>query len=112
MSRDPVLYLEDMQRSCDKIIRYIGDMEFETFIGDERTYDAVLRNLEIIGEAAKNIPDDIKVQYSQGDWRAIAALRNIVAHAYFSVKDEIIWDIVKNKIPPLIEQVARILDER
>jgi len=86
-------------------------MALSDFITDERTYDAVLRNLEIIGEAAKNIPEDIQAKYGHVEWRAIAALRNIVAHAYFSVKDEIIWDVVSNKAPVLLDQVIQILDE-
>lgn len=92
-------------------MRYIDGMEFSEFSADERTYDAVLRNLEIIGEAARNIPEEIQQQYPRVEWRAIAALRNIVAHAYFSVKDEIIWDVISNKVPALLEQVEQILKE-
>jgi uncharacterized protein with HEPN domain len=111
VSRDPGLYLEDMQTACDKILRYTEGMTFDEFTSDERTYDAVIRNIEILGEAAKNISDDIKAKYTHVEWRAIAALRNIVAHAYFSVKDEIIWDVVCNKITPLRNQVELILSE-
>jgi uncharacterized protein with HEPN domain len=109
VSRDPNLYLEDIQSSCDKIIRYTSGMAFDNFTVDDRTYDAVIRNLEIIGEAAKNVPEELKRKYSQVEWRAIGALRNIVAHEYFGVKDEIIWDIVIHKIPVLRQQVHQIL---
>ena len=109
MSRDPNLYLEDIQNSCDKIIHYTSGMTFDDFTCDDRTYDAVIRNLEIVGEAAKNIPEELKRKYSQVEWRAIGALRNIVAHEYFGVKDEIIWDVVINKIPVLREHIQQIL---
>jgi len=111
VSRDPALYLEDMETACSKILRYISGMTLSDLIKDDRTYDAVVRNLEIIGEAVKNVPMEIKNQYPQVEWRAIGALRNIVAHEYFGVKDEIIWDILENKIPVLRTQVQLILHE-
>jgi uncharacterized protein with HEPN domain len=97
VSRDVRLYLEDIQLSCKKIIRYIENLGFYEFIADDRTYDAVIRNLEIIGEAARNVPEPIRARQPEIDWRAISALRNIVAHEYFGIKDEIIWDIIRTK---------------
>jgi uncharacterized protein with HEPN domain len=85
-------------------------MTLEQFIADERTYDAVIRNLEIIGEATKNIPDDIRTNYPDIEWRKIAGLRDILAHAYFSLENEIIWDIVQNKVFPLLEGIQHILE--
>lgn len=111
MSHDPRLYLEDMQSACEKIQRYTKDMSLDAFREDDRTYDAVIRNLEILGEAARNLPDEIKIKYDQVEWRAIIALRNIVTHAYFSVKDEIIWDVVSNKVHPLQIKIEEILSE-
>ncbi len=108
MSRSPKLYLEDIRIACDKITRFIEGMTFESFKADERTYDAVIRNLEIIGEAAKNIPDDISQSHPEIEWRAITALRNIVSHEYFGVRDEIIWDIITNKVPNLRTQIGQI----
>ena len=110
MSRDPRLYLEDIQSSCQKIVRYTFGATLDSFRQDDRTYDAVIRNLEIIGEAAKNVPLELQACYPAIEWRAIAALRNIVAHEYFGVNDEIIWDIVTNKIPPLLSQIQSILN--
>ena len=98
MSRDVRLYLEDIQLSCKKILRYTENLEFDAFILDDRTYDAVIRNLEIIGEAVRNVPDPIRVLQPDIDWRAIAAIRNIVAHEYFGIKDEIIWDVIRHQI--------------
>ena len=111
MSRNPRLYLEDIQHSCVKILRYASGLSFEQFKQDDLTYDAVLRNLEIIGEAAKNIPDEIRQQFAIVEWRKISGFRDIVAHQYFSVTDSIVWDIVQNKIPELSMQVGKILNE-
>ncbi len=109
MSRDIMLYLEDIQVSCERILRYVGEMNFSSFKNDTRTYDAVVRNLEIIGEAVKNIDESFRRKYPDVEWRAIAALRNIVAHEYFGIKDEIIWDIIIHKIPTLFQQINTIL---
>ena len=85
-------------------------MTFEQFLSDDRTFDAIMHNLQIIGEAAKNVPQDIRVRYPEVEWRKIAGLRDVLAHAYFSLENEILWDIVQNKIPPLLEQVQHILE--
>ena len=84
-------------------------MNFEDFSNNELIQDGVIRNLEIIGEAVKNLPDDIKKHYPEVEWRKIAGLRDILIHAYFGVDLEIIWDIVKNKVPELKEMVRKIL---
>jgi uncharacterized protein with HEPN domain len=86
-------------------------MACEDFIRDERTYDAVVRNLQIIGEVVKNVPREFRDKYKQIEWRKIAGLRNILAHAYFSLEDETLWDVVENKVPILIEQIREILLE-
>ena len=84
-------------------------MNFEDFSNNELIQDGVIRNLEIIGEAVKNLPDDIKKDYPDVEWRKIAGLRDILIHAYFGVDLEVIWDIVKNKVPELREMVRKIL---
>jgi uncharacterized protein with HEPN domain len=109
VSRDERLYLEDIQLSCRKILQYIEGFDFEAFIMDDRTYDAVIRNLEIIGEAARHVPETIQNKHPEVEWRAMAALRNIVAHEYFGVKDEIIWDILNQKLGPLLISVDAII---
>jgi uncharacterized protein with HEPN domain len=94
MSRNPRLYLEDIQHSCAKILRYTSGLSFEQFRKDDLIYDAVLRNLEVIGEAAKNVPGEMRLQFGFVEWRKISGFRDIVAHQYFSVTDSIVWDIV------------------
>lgn len=109
MSRDHQLYLEDILEACTRILRYTQNFTIEQFAANSLVYDAVLRNIEVIGEAAKHIPQDIQQQYPQIDWRRIAGMRDIVAHHYFSIHDEIVWDVVSNKISPLQEQIQQII---
>jgi len=105
MSRDWTFYLDDILESCDKILRYTAGVSFDLFIKDEKTYDAVVRNLEIIGEASKNIPDLVRVKMPGIEWKKTAGLRDVIAHAYFGIDDSILWDVVRNKIPELKQTV-------
>lgn len=109
MSRDILVYLDDIQASCKKVLRYTEGMNYGQFVQDDKTYDAVVRNLEIIGEAVKHVPENFRLRYLDVEWRKIAGLRDVVAHAYFGINDEIVWDIVENKIPDLLEKISRIL---
>jgi uncharacterized protein with HEPN domain len=109
MSRDFRLYLDDIQVSAEKVLRYTRGLGFAQFVSDDKTFDAVVRNLEIIGEAAKNIPQDIRDRYPDVEWRRIAGLRDVVIHEYFGIDDRILWDVVCNHVPRLLDQVRRIL---
>ena len=81
--------------------RLRGRVDFEQFEDENRTVDAVVRNLEVIAEAAKTLPEDVKSQATEVEWRKIASLRNILAHEYFAINMAILWDIVQNKVGPL-----------
>jgi len=109
MSRDHRLYLEEMLASSLKVLRYTEGLTLQGFLADERTYDAVLRNLEIIGEAAKHVPDDLRQTYPLVEWRRIAGLRDVLAHGYFGLEDETLWDIIQNEVPSLLEHLRLIL---
>jgi uncharacterized protein with HEPN domain len=109
MSRDVSLYLDDIAKACRKLLRFTNGVSFKQFTHDEEKYDAVLRNLEVIGEAVKHIPDDIRDQYPDIKWRKIAGFRDIVAHEYFGVSDELVWDIIQNQIQPLLKSVKTII---
>lgn len=110
MSRDYRLYLEDILESCGKTLRYIQGLNFEQFVRDDKTYDAVIRNLEIIGEAAKGVAEEIRKHHPDVEWRKISGMRDVVAHAYFGVNDEIVWDVLENKIPVVQKQISEILN--
>lgn len=109
MSRRETLYLEDIQESCEKVLRFTKGMTYKDFVHDELHFDAVLRNLEIIGEAVKNISDETRKKYPDVKWRKIAGFRDIVAHEYFGVNEETVWDIVENEIPVLLDIVKSML---
>lgn len=110
MPRDHRLYLDDILESIDTISQYVGTMNFNAFAEDRKTVDAVVRNLEIIGEAARNLPDEMKKLAPDTEWKKIVALRNILAHEYFNITREIIWDIIQNKLPSLKKDCSRLME--
>jgi uncharacterized protein with HEPN domain len=110
MRRDIKLYLEDILAAIEKINAYTEGISFEQLHQQGMLLDAVLHNLEIIGEAAKHMPNDLRARYPQVEWRKIAGLRDIVAHEYFGISLEIVWDILKNKLPELRIQVKNMLE--
>lgn len=111
MSRDLRLFLEDIATACRRIIRYCGGLTFAEFRQDEKTFDAVVRNLEVIGEAAKRVPVEDRELHPEVAWRKIAGLRDVIAHGYFSLEPEMLWDVVSNRVPELLPQILDILAE-
>ncbi len=107
--RDYKLYLDDILEAVKRIEEYTKGLPLEKMKKDTLVLDGVVRNLEIIGEAAKNIPVQIKERHYEIEWKKIAGLRDILAHEYFGIDLEVVWDIVKNKLPFLKAQVNRIL---
>ena len=108
--RTPQLLLEDMLQSMEKISTYIGTMDKESFVKDTRTVDAVVRNLEVIGEAASRIPEDFKAVHAEVPWRRVIGLRNRVIHEYFGVDLEIVWSVASLDLPPLKSGIKQIVE--
>jgi len=101
--------LQDMLTCMAKIEQYTAGLSYEAFAADERTVDAVLRNLEIIGEAARQIPRSVKAAYPALPWAEMQTMRNIVIHEYHGVNLRIIWQTVKEDLPPLAPLLRQIL---
>lgn len=109
ISRDYILYLEDMLTSILRIEEYIGDMDFREFKMNYMVVDAIIRNFEIIGEASKNIPMEIKNKYPEIPWKEMYGLRNLIAHEYFGIDYEMIWEISKNNLPQNANDLKKIV---
>lgn len=101
MSRDWTLYLADIEEACRLIAQFTGGMSGESFAGNALSFHATVRNLEIIGEAAKMLPEEAKARMPEVDWRGAARFRDVVAHRYFSLDPEVVWNIVETKLPAL-----------
>ena len=108
MSREWWFYLDDLIGFCHHILEYTQGMSREDFEADKRTYDATLRNLELIGEAAKRIPLSVRQRYLQIPWNELIGTRNILTHVYFGVDDNIVWNIIDQEIQPLLETLKQI----
>lgn len=109
MPRDSRQYLEDILEAAQRVESYLHGCSESTFRTDPRTVDAVVRNLEIVGEAAKRVPESVRDRHPEVEWRRIGAMRDFLAHAYFSVDLEIVWDAATRKLPELRRQDVKIL---
>ena len=108
-SRNPSLYLQDMLQACDDILNFTQDIKTaQELQNDRRTFLAVIRSLEVLGEAARQMPKSFRDKHSEIPWREIASFRNVIAHEYFGLDMDIIWDVIKTQIPILAGQVKRI----
>jgi len=102
------MYIDDIIMAIDRIFEYTEGYGFVDFKRDYKTVDAVIRNFEIIGEAAKNVPDEVKEQSPDVPWKEMYSLRNRISHGYFGIDYEIIWDIIVNYLPFNKEQILKI----
>jgi len=106
--REDTAVIQDIKEAIDRIMSYTSRMEYDGFLQDYKTQDAVIRNIEILGEAAKLLSDETKEKYPNIPWKDIAGTRDKLIHDYFGVNIDIVWDIAKNEIPSLSAQLKDI----
>lgn len=111
MSKDPKEYLRHINDECLYIISVSKDLKYEDFLDDETLKRAIVRSLEIIGEATKKIPADVKVKWNTIQWKNMAGMRDRLIHDYMGVNYIIVWDVIKNKIPDMNKQISKFLTE-
>ena len=109
--RDYFMYLEDIILAMSRIAEYVDGYDFARFEQDYKTVDAVIRNFEIIGEAAKNVSDELKLKYQEIPWQEMYSLRNKVSHEYHGIDHSIIWDIATRYLPDNKRQMEKLLSE-
>lgn len=107
--RDHSDYLNDILASIHEAIEFTSEMTFEEFSGDRKTINAVIRSLEVLGEASRKIPDYIKAEAPEVPWKRMAGMRNKLIHEYFGVDLEIVWAVIKEELPPLLPYLEKLL---
>lgn len=109
MSFEADEYLRHILVEADYLIRYSSNVSFGEFVVDETLQRAFVRSLEIIGEAAKKVPESFRAKHSAVEWRAMAGMRDRLIHGYFGVDYELVWEVIGERIPELRKQIASIL---
>lgn len=104
-------YVSDMLEFADKAQAYTEGFTQTQFVADGLTYDATLRNLELMGEAATHVPEPVRTEFGDVPWRLIVATRNKLIHAYLGVDDDTVWSVIRDDLPALVPVLRRILDE-
>ena len=111
MKRDYSLYIKDILDCIERVEEFIGDMNFDEFLADDKTSSAVVRKLEIIGEATKNIPKSITQKYEEIPWKEMARMRDKIIHFYFGVDYKIVWNVIKERLPEIKPTIQHILED-
>lgn len=109
--REALLYIQDTIEAMKKIEEYSKGLSFDEFSEDCKTIDAIIRNFEIIGEATKNIPEEMKKEYPEVPWKRMAGIRDKLIHEYFGVDTDILWKAIKEELPEIKSKIEKILTE-
>ncbi len=110
--RDATDYLKDILEAIDEVETFIGDLTYDEFIADRKTINAVVRSIEVIGEAAKNIPQPLRAKYVELPWREMTGMRGKLIHGYFGMDTETIYKAAKTNIPTLKASIQKMLKEQ
>ncbi|MFH1859978.1 MAG: DUF86 domain-containing protein [bacterium] len=111
MKRDYKLFLQDILKACEYIKCFVKDIDFDQFLSDEKTLSAVIQKFEIIGEAAKNVPEFIKEKYPNVAWKDMAGMRDRLIHGYFGVDYLLVWGTIESDIPEIVSLISQIIDD-
>jgi uncharacterized protein with HEPN domain len=104
-------YLEDILEAIQEVSDFTTGMDFNDFIEDRKSINAVIRSLEVIGEAAKNLSVELREKYPEIPWKRMARMRDKLIHEYFGVDKEMVWEVIQTELPPLLSSVQRVLNE-
>jgi uncharacterized protein with HEPN domain len=111
MIRDYRLYIDDILRSISKIERFVDGYDFEAFKADDKTVSACVREIEVIGEAAKQIPSEVTAEHLNIPWSLMAKMRDKMIHWYFEIDEEIVWKVIKEQFPTLKADIEKMRDK-
>ena len=111
MKREYKLFIQDIKECIEQIDEFVGNMTLEEFKADEKTSSAVVRKLEIIGEATKNVPKEIRQKYKELPWSDMARMRDKIIHSYFVVDYEVVWKTIKERLPEIKPKIDTILKD-
>lgn len=107
-TRDIRDYLNDLVESCENILEFTKGISFETFSDDKKTLLAVIRCLEVMGEAVKNLPVDFRLKYPAVPWKQMAGMRDKLIHEYFGVNKQMVWQVIEKHIPQILPEIKKI----
>lgn len=110
LKKSPLPFIKDIMESIEKIDEYCGDMTYQAFLKDNKTRDAVVRNLEIIGEAAKNIPESFRAKSPEIPWKSITGMRDKLIHEYFGVSYSTVWETIQQDLFSLMKDIKKLYE--
>ena len=108
MSRENALFLTDIRQACERVLEFTKGLSRDDFFKDAKSHDAVLHNLQIIGEAVKHLSGEFKAEHPDIPWRKIAGFRDLIVHEYFGIDAHILWDIIRREVPLLRDQIRKL----
>jgi uncharacterized protein with HEPN domain len=111
MKRDYRLFIKDILEAIEDIEVFVGKMSFDSFHADKKTRSAIVRELEVIGEAAKNVPASVRSKYKELPWKDMAGMRDKISHFYFGIDYQIVWEVIRKKLPIVKPVIKKMLKE-